>query len=159
MKPRKEERQPSSNDGGRTMAQPIAVEETMIGSGGGNRSNDGDRVAEKQVGWGDVSDDEQSRSQAASHLSGLDNSVVSPPNTEKAELTRATRKVLNFEFSRSEGDAPRHGHLVVGLQKEHTLEETEVTSPVKPNMDFSVYDEEGYLDMDYKNKDMGPKTI
>ena len=50
MKPRKEERQPSSNDGGWTMAQPIAVEETMIGSGGGNRSNDGDRVAEKQVG-------------------------------------------------------------------------------------------------------------
>ena len=95
----------------------------------------------------------------ASHLSGWDSSAISPPNVEKAKLTRATKKVLNFEINRSEVDASRHGHLVVGLQREHTLEETEVTSPIKPIMDFSTYEDEGYLDMGHKNKDMGPKTI
>ena len=43
-------RQPLSNNGGRTMAQPTVMEEAMAGSGGGSRSNDVDRVVEKQVG-------------------------------------------------------------------------------------------------------------
>ena len=131
------------------MAQPTAAEEAMVGSGGGSRSDDVDRVVEKQVGWGDVGNDGQLGSQAASHLSGWDSLVVSPPNAKKAELTRATRKVLNYEINRSKGDAPRHGHLVVGLQKEHMLVETKVTSPIKPIMDFSAYEDEGYLDMSY----------
>ena len=72
------------------MAQPTVAEEAMAGSGGGSRSDDVDRVVEKQVGWDDVGNDGQSRSQAA-HLSGWDSSAVSPPNVEKAELTRGTR--------------------------------------------------------------------
>ena len=131
----------------------------MAGSEGGSRSDDVDKVAEKLVRRGDIGNDGQSRSQVASHLSGWDSSAISPPNVEKAKLTRATKKVLNFEINRSEVDASRHGHLVVGLQREHTLEETEVTSPIKPIMDFSTYEDEGYLDMGHKNKDMGPKTI
>ena len=50
-------RQPLSNDGGRTVAQPTVTEEAMEGSGGGSRSNDVDRVVEKQVGWDDVGND------------------------------------------------------------------------------------------------------
>ena len=92
------------------------------------------------MGWDDVGNDGQSRIQAASHLSGWDSSTVSPPNVEKAELTCATRKVLNFEINKSEGEVPRHGHSMVGLQKEHMLEETKVTSPIKPIMDFLAYE-------------------
>ena len=101
------------------------------------------------MGWDDVGNDGQSRSQAASHLSGWDSSTVNPPNVEKAELTCATRKVLNFEINRSEGEVPRHGHSMVGLQKEHMLEETMVTSPIKPIMDFLAYEDEGYLNTGY----------
>lgn len=35
----------------------------------------------------------------------------------------------------------------------------EVTSPVKPIMDFSEYKEDGFLDLGHKTKDLGPKTI
>ena len=49
--------QPLSNDGGRTVAQPTVAEEAMAGSGGGSRSDDVDRVVEKQVGWDDVGND------------------------------------------------------------------------------------------------------
>ena len=93
----------------------------------------------------------------ASNLSGWDNSEVSPPNTEKEKFTHATRKVLKFEIVRNECETPKNGHSVVGLQKENMLEEPEVTSLIKPNMDSSAHNEEGYLDMGY-NKDMRPKV-
>ena len=67
--------------------------------------------------WGDVGDDGGLGSQVASHPSGWDSSEVSPPNTEKEELTRASRKVLNFEIVRNDGETPKNGHLMVGLQK------------------------------------------
>ena len=44
---------------------------------------------------------------------------------------------------------PRHGHSMVGLQKEHMLEETMVTSPIKPIMDFLAYEDDGYLNTGY----------
>lgn len=93
----------------------------------------------------------------ASRLSGWDSFEVSPPNTEREELTHATKKVLNFEMVRNKGETAENGHSVVGLQKENMLEEPEVTSPIKPNMDSSTHDEEGYLDMGY-NKDVRPKA-
>lgn len=93
----------------------------------------------------------------ASRLSGWDSSEVSPPNTKREELTHATKKVLNFEMVRNKGETAENGHSVVGLQKENMLEEPEVTSPIKPNMDSSTHDEEGYLDMGY-NKDVRPKA-
>ena len=122
----------------------------MTDSGGGSKRYDVDRAAEKQVCWGDVGDNEGLGSQVASHPSGWDSFEVSLPNTEKEEFTRATRKVLNFEIVRNEDETPKNGHSVVGLQKENMLEEPEVTSLIKPNMDSSAHDEEGYLDMGYK---------
>ena len=129
----------------------------MTDSGGGSKRYDVDRAAEKQVCWGDVGDNEGLGSQVASHPSGWDSSEVSLTNTEKEELTRAIRKVLNFEIVRNEDETPKNGHSVVGLQKENMLEEPEVTSPTKPNMGSSAHDDEGYLDMGY-NKDMRPKA-
>ena len=107
--------------------------------------------------WGDVGDNEGLGSQVASHPSGWDSSEVSLTNMEKEELTRAIRKVLNFEIVRNEDETPKNGHLVVGLQKENMLEEPEVTSPIKPNLESSAHNKDGYLDMGY-NKDIRPKA-
>ena len=76
-----------------------------------------------------------------------------------SELTRATKKFLNFENIGSEGDAPGTDQSVMDCQSGLILEEMEVTSPVKPIMDFSEYKEDGFLDLSHKTKDLGPKTI
>lgn len=55
--PRKEKRQPPSNDSGRTNAQSVAAEKTMIDSGGGSKRYDVNRAAEKQMCWGDIGDE------------------------------------------------------------------------------------------------------
>ena len=107
--------------------------------------------------WGNVGDDGGSGSQVASHPCGWDSTEVSPLNMEKEELTRPTRKYLNFEMLRNEGEMQKNGHSVVVLQKENMLEEPEVTSPIKPNLESSAHNKEGYLDMGY-NKDIRPKA-
>lgn len=56
-KPRQEKHQPPSNDSGRTNAQSVAAEKTMIDSRGGSKRYDVNRAAEKQVCWGDIGDE------------------------------------------------------------------------------------------------------
>ena len=159
MKLRKEVNCLSSNDGRRSVAQSKGAEEAMVGSGEGGRSGVVDQFTEKPDERGDVGNDGRIASQATCHSGGWDNSAVSPPNAEMSELTCATRKVLNFENNGGEGDEPRTDQLVMGCQSGCILEEMEVTSPVKPIMDFSEYKVDGFLDLGHKTKDLGPKTI
>ena len=47
----------------------------------------------------------------------------------------------------------------MGFQQRPILEEMEVTSPVKPNIEFSEFKEDGFLDVGCKDKNWEPKTI
>ena len=115
--------------------------------------------AEKQGERSDVGNDGRTASQAACHTGGWDNSAASPPNAEESEVTRALKKVLNFENNGGEFDAPEMSLPNMGCQSGRILEEMEVTNPVKPIMDFSEFKDEGFLDLGRKIKDFGPKTI
>nr|POE50650.1 hypothetical protein CFP56_00108 [Quercus suber] len=159
MKMRKEMSHQSSKDERRPVEQPIWAEPAMGGSGEGSRSGTEDWSAEKQNGTDDVGNDGRTASQAAGHSGGWDNSAVSPPNAEMSELTRIHRKGLNFENNGGKRDAPGMGQSIAGCQSGRILEEMEVTSPVKPNVDFSEYKDDGFLDLGHKTKDLRPKTI
>ena len=131
----------------------------MVGSSGGSGQNDGARGVEKQTGQGDVSSDAQSGGQATGHSGRWDNSTVSPLTADTSELTRDTRKCLNFEIRGSEGDAPGCDQTDVGFQNGPILEEMEVTSLIKPGIDFSEFKKDGFLDVGCKDKNKEPKTI
>ena len=54
----------------------------------------------------------------ASHPCGWDSTEVSPLNMEKEELTRPTRKYLNFEMLRNKGETQKEGYLDMGYNKD-----------------------------------------
>ena len=47
----------------------------------------------------------------------------------------------------------------MGFQKRSILEEMEVTSPIKPGIEFSNFKEDEFLDVGCKDKNWEPKTI
>ena len=47
----------------------------------------------------------------------------------------------------------------MGFQQRPILEEMEVTSPVKPDIEFSEFKKDGFLDVGCKDKNWEPKTI
>ena len=143
----------------RIVAQPSTEETVVAGSGGRSEQNDGDKDAKKQVGQSDACGNGQSGSQAASHSGRWDNLTVSPLTVETFEITRAARKILNFESNECVDDAPSFSHSGVGFQQRPILEEMEVTSPVKPSIDFSEFKEARFLDVGCKDKNWEPKTI
>ena len=69
------------------------------------------------------------------------------------------RKILNCESNECVGDAPSFGQAEVGFQQRPILKEMEVSNPVKPSIDFTVFKEDGFLDVGCKRKSKEPKTI
>ena len=69
------------------------------------------------------------------------------------------RDILNIESNVSMGDEPVGGPAEVGFQQRPILKEMKVSNPYKPSIDFTVFKEDGFLDMGCKRKNKEPNNI
>ena len=101
----------------------------------------------------------QSESQEACHSGGWDNAKVRPLSVEMSENICEVGEILNFETNVSTGVEPVGGPAEVGSQQRPIIREIKVSNQDKPSIDFTVFKEDGFLDMGCKRKNKEPKTI
>ena len=140
-------------------AQPSSEGTDVSSSGGRSEQRDKARDAEQQVGQSKACGMGQSESQEACHSGGWDNAKVRPLSVEMSENICEVREILNIESNVSMGDELIGGPAEVGFQQRPILKEMKVSNQDKPSIDFTVFKEDGFLDMGCKRKNKEPKTI
>ena len=118
-----------------------------VEAGEGTQKSDGSQGIGKATSWVAQNDVGDSRKQATSQLPRWDNSEKFVQNQEEMDYTHNLRKVLYFEAAKENGKVGGDTNSAVGQQQQRRMEEVEVTSPVKPNINSLANGSIGLFDL------------